>query len=273
MSHDPIDELREIEMPQAAEAWSPPSARKSAEENAEYGEAALRDGRNEDAAFYFAQAVEMGADASAGWAVALEALGREEEAAEVLKKQSARGTADPLEGLADLARANARFREAFGLLEQAIRREPTNPAYRIKLAEALRDAGFPKRAASVAKDAVTVAPDNAFLHYWLADLSLELGDDVAAVGSFRAAIDLSPGDDHLFARAAVALWRTGDREKAIESIEYARQLDPAKTLYQAMAVELKSAHDPDFYGDVAELDPYDQEMMRRFRREVGLSDG
>ena len=190
-----------------------------------------------------------------------------------LRKQ--KDAVEPHLGLSDAYRRYGRFGDAIRELDAAIEREPENPFYRIKLAETLRDAGYPKRSVVAAQGAVMVRPDEAFYHYWLGDQLIVMGEDEDALASMRAAIELSPGDDHLFLRAAVPFWRLGRRAEAVKSVRLASELDPSKHLYHGLlGIMLEEMDLMDEARQESErakkMDSYDHELLSRLMAEMKI---
>jgi tetratricopeptide (TPR) repeat protein len=178
-------------------------------------------------------------------------------------------------GLADLFKRSGRVHDAFNTLEELIAKEPANAYYRIKMAECLRDMGYPRRALLAAQTAVLCKPDESFYHYWVGDLMIQLHENEGALESLRAAIELSPGDDFLYLRVAVALWRLDKKPEAIKAIRMASDLDPDKHLYHGMLEvlleEVGHTVEADLEGERADkMDQYDIELVRRTLEEMGL---
>ena len=69
-----------------------------------------------------------------------------------------------------------------------------------------------------ATEAAAAAPTDSFYHYWVADLLLERGRFEEALGPMKAALELSPGDDYFYFRAAVAFWGAKKHKEAIRAI-------------------------------------------------------
>ena len=182
---------------------------------------------------------------------------------------------EPHVGKSDLFRRHGRFRDSIEELQRATDLEPGNAFLHIKLAEVLRDAGEPKRAALAAQKAVIAKPDDAFYHYWLGDLFLAQGRYEEALESLRAAIELSPGDDYLYLRAAVGFWRVERKQEAIKAVRLASDLDPAKNLYHALLVilleESGSLEDAAQESERAKkMDRYDHDLLGRLLDEMGI---
>lgn len=186
-------------------------------------------------------------------------------------------SSESLLGLADILRRSGRFRDSVAELEKAIKLHPGNAYYHIKLAEALREMGEPTKALAAAQYAVVVAPDQSFYHYWIGDLQIQLKRFEDALQSFRAAIELSPGDDHLYLRASVAFWRTDRRVEAIKAIRLASDLDVEKNVYPGMLEALLRADGQTVEADLEveradRMDRYDQDVVNRTLAEMGIQD-
>ena len=180
-------------------------------------------------------------------------------------------------GLSDVFRRYGRFQDAVDELEKAISLEPSNAFLHLKLAETLREAGYPKRALTAAQGAVVAKPDEAFYHFWIGDLLIQMRLYDEALESFQAAIELSPGDDYLYERTAIAFWGAGRHPEAIKALRLASDLDPAKNLYHGLLFEflfemgLKEEAKLE-QPRAHQMDPYDQERVRRMMVECGLEE-
>jgi tetratricopeptide (TPR) repeat protein len=96
-----------------------------------------------------------------------------------------------------------------------------------------------------------------------------------ALQSFRAAIELSPGDDFLYLRASVAFWMTGRKVEAIKAVRLASDLDIDKVLYAGMIEALLRANDQEDEADLEmdradKMDRYDRDIVGRTLSEMGL---
>lgn len=183
---------------------------------------------------------------------------------------------EPLLGISDILRRSGRFRDSILELEKAIRLEPGNAFYHIKLAEALRDNGEPTKALAAAQYAVVVAPDEPFYHYWIGDLLIQMKRYEDALQSLRAAIELSPGDDFLYLRACIAFWMTDRKQEAIKAIRLASDLDTDKNIYhgmlQILLEETGQTEEALLEVDRAGMmDRYDRDLLSRTLKEMGIS--
>lgn len=183
---------------------------------------------------------------------------------------------EPLLGISDLYRRAGRFRDSIVELEKAIRLEPGNAFYHIKLAEALRDMGEPTKALAAAQYSVVVAPDQSFYHYWIGDLLIQMKRYEDALQSLRAAIELSPGDDFLYLRACIAFWMTDRKAEAIKAVRLASDLEPEKHIYHGMLQILleKSGQTEEAALEVEranQMDRYDRDLLMRTLKEMDIT--
>ena len=183
--------------------------------------------------------------------------------------------AEPEVGLADLYRRYGRFKDSIEKLERAIDKEPSNPYYRIKLAETLRDARERKRALIAAQGAIIAKPDDAYYHFWTGDLLIEMERYDEALDFLRAAIELSPGDDYLYLRAAVAFWCANRKPEAIKALRLASELDPEKHLYHGLlGILYEESENPEDAalesGRAEKMDRYDHDLLGRILNEMKI---
>lgn len=278
-----IADLFSIAVPEKVDIEEQPQPKegKTAQESDELGAQSLSDGDLESALRHFRKAVEQRAPSDITSLVNLAgAYNYGDDAPQALRQyeRALRLKADavePVVGKAELYKRYGHFREAIEQLEDAVEKEPSNPHLRIKLAQTLRDASFRKRALAAAQEAVIAKPDEAFYHYWIGDLLIEMGEYDDALESLRAAVELSPGDDHLYLRTAVAFWLAGRQPEAIKALRLASDLDPAKALYRGLLgilleesgqteeaqLETKSA---------AKMDRYDHDLLGRLMDEMKI---
>jgi tetratricopeptide (TPR) repeat protein len=280
-----IAELFQLQFPAIEGTGKVSSGRKAKGENAseseELGRLSLSEGDYQAAIEHFRRAVEqreeLNPDTLVDLAGAYDYGEFEPQALRQYQKawRLQKDAAEPLLGISDLYKRNARWRESIERLENAIEIEPGNAFYRIKLAETLREMGEKNRALVAAMGAVTAKPDEAFYHYWVGDLQIELGRYEDALESLRAAIELSPGDDFLYLRAAVAFWRTGKQQEAIKAIRLASDLDLSKHVYYGLLeVLLRQAGMPEEAElerqRSSKMDLYDRDTLKRVMREMGI---
>ncbi len=255
----------------------------SAEESDELGKQSLNDGDFEAAIKHFRKAVEQRPEgditSKIDLAGAYEYTDQYPEALRQYEKalREREDAAEPRAGMSDLYKRYGRFRDSIEKLEEAVRLEPANSFYHLKLAETLRDAGEPTRALAAAKGAIAAKPDDAFYHYWIGDLLIQMKRFDEALESLRAAIELSPGDDHLYLRAAVAFWGANRRPEAIKAVRLASDLDPSKNLYygllEMLLDEMELTEEANLETERAnKMDRYDQDLLERLANEMGISD-
>lgn len=180
------------------------------------------------------------------------------------------------EGVADLYKRFGRFSTAAEELKAAIVREPENPLYRQKMSETLRDAGYPRAALKEAEAVIALTPDSSHAHFAVGELNLRLKDWQAAINAFRAAVELSPGDDYLYLRTAVAFVRAGRIPEAVKAIRLASDLEPEKALYHGVLYELLSASGDEVGAELeadrtSEMDRYDRDVLGRTLHDMGLT--
>lgn len=158
--------------------------------------------------------------------------------------------------------------DAIDSLKDAVTLEPENAYVHFKLAEALRRAGHKAEALSAAQVAVACAPDQAFYHYWLAELLLETRRPAEAVDAVHAAIELSPGDDQLYLLAARALWAADRPQEAVRAIRLASDIDAENLLYRGVLEMFLRASGLTEEADqeakkTAKMDLYDRESLAK----------
>lgn len=182
---------------------------------------------------------------------------------------------EPYIGLSDLDRQEGRGHAALDNLREALRLDPNNAYTHFKIAELLRSLGFLKLAHRAVQQAVVHAPDQSFYHFWTGDLLLEGRHFDEALDAFRAAIELSPGDDVLLARTALAFWGAGRPQEAIKSIRLASDLDPECLSHYGMLArflrevgQLEDAAAERAKAD--QMDDYDRANLERELAHVGL---
>lgn len=253
----------------------------NADESVELGSQSLTEGDYERAIEHFRRAVEQRdpndiqgrvdlAGAYEFAEMAPEALRQYEKALRVRRDQP-----EPLVGLSQVYKRNARYKDSLKQLEEALALEPRNAFYQFKLAEILREIGDKEAALNSARLAVSNAPVDPFYHYWVGDLLVEMGRFEEALDALRAALELSPGDDYLYLRAATAFWGSGRQQEAVKSIRLASDLDPDKHLYhgilELLLREMGQNEEADLEMERAnKMDDYDRDALVRFARELNL---
>lgn len=257
---------------------------KSSQESQTLGEQALNDGDHTNAIRHFqnainqAQGQEVGA--KFGLASAYEYADRVSEAYRgylLSLKQGAQGQ-EPRMAISDLMKRHGRFREAVEQLQSAIEKDPENAFLHFKLAETLREMGERGQALGAIISAIQFSENDAFYHYWLGDLLIEMDRPGEALQSLRMAIELSPGDDYLYLRSAVAFWLEGRTTDAIKAVRLASDLDPAKHLYhgllESLLYETGQEAEAEMESERADkMDRFDEDMLARILREMRISEG
>lgn len=250
---------------------------RNANESAELGRISLTEGDVERAIEHFRRAIEQegspSATRTADLAAALEYADQEEEA---LAKYSESGqltaSATALMGEAAILRRQAKFRDAIALMRKAISLEPGNSFNRFKLAETLLEEGSPKAAAGVAIELLKVGEPNAYYCFWTGELFVRLGRFEDALHHYRAAIDLSPGDDYYLFRSGVAMWLAERKSQAIRAIRLAADLSPEAALYPALiqAMCLALGEEADLGPTIPSMDSRSEEKLQKVRAELGI---
>jgi tetratricopeptide (TPR) repeat protein len=254
----------------------------TADESDELGRQSLNDGDYELAIKHFRRAVEQREPGDISSRIDLAgAYDYSDQDPQALRQydlalRARQDAAEPRVGISDLYKRYGRFRESIQKLEEAIRLEPANAYYHLKLAETLRDAGEPTRAVSAVQGAITAQPDDPFYHYWLGDLLIQLRRFSEALDSLRAAIELSPGDDYLYLRAAVAFWGAERRAEAIKAVRLASDLDPNKHVYHGILGIMLAQEGQTEEANLEEtrsskMDRYDRDTLTRIAAELGIN--
>jgi tetratricopeptide (TPR) repeat protein len=251
----------------------------------ELGERSMRQGDYSGAARHFARALDEGAQDEAAARISLAGAYECLEQAPAALRQYRRAARlhrqdpEPHVGLADIKRRHGHARDGIRRLEEAIRLAPENPFLHAKLAEALRAIGLCEQALQAAQRTVLFAPDQAFYHYWTGDLLIQMRRFPEALEALHAAVELSPGDDVVLARAAVAFWGAGLREEAVKAARLAAELNAARAAYDGLAraylAEMGRTEEAAALtrGDPAGMDPYDKDLLRRMLADAGLAPG
>lgn len=264
-----------------AEAIGDPEG-SNAEESRTLGEAAMNDGRFEDAARHYRRAIEQaGADDDTQDRIALgSALECLEESPAALRQfdralRHRRDNPEPYVAMGDIYKRHGRVRDAIAQLQEAVRLEPGNGFYHIKIAEHARSVGMTQLALEAANQAVLCEPDESFYHFWVGDLLIALRRYEEALEALQAAVELSPGDDYLLIRAAVAFWGAGKHAEAIKAVRLASDLDPEKDLYYGLLERFLRLTGNDAEADlelrrVRKLDQYDKTSLRKLMQEAGI---
>jgi tetratricopeptide (TPR) repeat protein len=154
------------------------------------------------------------------------------------------GTEDSSEALTLFGRAlllTSDEDSAERMLENATVRKPVDPAAFYFLAEASERLGHFESARQALLDYQSLHGDEPdarrrlALSTRLGDLSIKIGEPVAAVAYFQRAVGEAPGEAPLLARLADAQWRSGEKEAARATLDRALEKDPADP--QAVALK------------------------------------
>ncbi|HMS55179.1 MAG TPA: hypothetical protein PKA27_07225 [Fimbriimonadaceae bacterium] len=271
--------LDDVELPDDddVEGTSIERVGRNANESAELGRLSLIEGDVERAIDHFRRAIEQegspNADRTADLAAALEYADQEDEA---LAKYAEAGllatSATALMGEASILRRQAKFRDAIALMLKAIQVEPENTFNRFKLAETLLEEGSPKAAAQVAIELLKIGEPNAYYCFWTGELLVRLARFEDALHHYRAAIDLSPGDDYYLFRSGVAMWLADRKSQAVRALRLAADLSPESALYPALIQEMTKAlgEEPELAPKMQELDARAEEKLHKVKSELGL---
>lgn len=269
-----VDDVREPE-PSSASAKKGANAAASAR----LGGQCLEEGDLEGAIQHFRTAVEQAGEKDATFRInlagALETAEREADALRQYRKiEKGSPTPDSAVGIADLYRRSGRFKTAVEELGKGIATNPHDPFLHHKLAVTLSEAGYPSEAASPAIRATQLDPENAFYAFWLGDLMIRLRRFDEALTYFRAALELSPGDDYYCLRTSVAFWGAGRREDAVLALQVASELNAENALYPAIRAtlqrELGGSSEPEWRAAMDEMDGFDLDRWVRLCREYEI---
>ncbi len=175
--------------------------------------------------------------------------------------------ADPKNVMALLAIAGLRAdaggskKEVLGLLQNAMRLNPTEPAARILVIDAQLRSNDPKGALSTSQDGVAALPENAELREALARVHLALGDRASAIASINKLIEMRPRAPAPHLWLAEIYLASNRVDAARESINRALAIQP----------DLLAAHRELIVLELAAGRP--QEAMAIARRVQGLPNG
>ncbi len=279
----PFQQIMELfDMPGADQAGDdePDKVGKTAEQSKEFALERMSAGDYRRAVEHFRRAIEQGADDEGtliDFAGALESADLLPQAFYQYKKARRKVDSGELTvALSALYRRYGRLRDAVSELERAAKERPGDAYLQFRLAEALRANGFRRAALDAVQGAIAATPEDAFYHYWSADLAYELKEFGQAAKSAQAAIELSPGDDHVLALAGLALWGEGKRPEALRAVRLASDLDTDKLVYHGILERLLRAagfqEEADLEsGKAAEMDRYDADTLSRLLTPVGLA--
>jgi tetratricopeptide (TPR) repeat protein len=95
----------------------------------------------------------------------------------------------------------------------------------------------PEEALKELRTAISLSPDSALAHHYLATALFELQSFEEAEKEFREAVRLDPTAQNHYSLAA-CLMAMGRNDQALAELENASRLDPSQTLYRARKEEL-----------------------------------
>ncbi len=251
---------------------------RTAEESRSYGQQGLAEEDYEAAIVHFKKAIEQGsADAGFDLAATYESADMIPQAFfQYEKAKKSQKSGELFLGLSSLYKRYGKVQDALKQHESAIQAEPNNAFLHYKLAETLRNMNYRKDSKAAILIAVALSPDDAFFHYWLGDLLLEMRDFEEAGKSLQAAIELSPGDHHLFQLASISLWGQEKKLEAIRATRLASDLDAdnlAHTLVLHTMLTADNQIDEAKLEEkrVSKAEDYDHDVANRWMKPIGLS--
>ena len=164
----------------------------------------------------------------------LRLLGRDDEAQTILQAYGSGALQVPVDSLSipDLIlRANRLLDEgdaeaAFGLLREAVSRQPTNVAALELMAEAAVRTGRWQDAEFALKSALGLQPDNLNLQLRLGGVYLAKNDTSAARDVFRELTERYPHSDRAWASLGLLDAQLGNHERALRELDQALQENP-----------------------------------------------
>ena len=111
--------------------------------------------------------------------------------------------------------------------EDALRLDPDFLPARLNRADVLRGLGEDARAGAILREGLNGHPEDAALRHAYGLYLVRAGDSEAALQSLRRAAELEPSNSRYAYVLAVALHSLGERQEALELLEYARAEFPA----------------------------------------------
>jgi Flp pilus assembly protein TadD len=129
------------------------------------------------------------------------------------------------QSLAEILIAQREFSEAVTDLKEAVELDPTNADFRFNLALAQLKAGNAKDALATGLKCKELR-DGAEVEGLLGDIQEALGDNLAAVKSYQAAVALAPADENHYIALALEFIRHRNFEPAKLVLENAEKLSP-----------------------------------------------
>ena len=137
---------------------------------------------------------------------------------------------------ADQAVARGDMVDAYALYRQAINAAPLSDVPRLKLAQAYALGGLPDKALSEAQRALEIAPDSLAVQEFLIKFDADNGTTAGAVARYRAFVVKNPQDAAAHLDLGDALWNSSAYADAETEYKSARDLAPAGSDAQRVAV-------------------------------------
>ena len=175
-----------------------------------------------------------------------------------------------------LYRRFGKLDEATAELRAAIKEQPEDAYLHFRLAEVLRTNGYKSSAQEAVSGAIVLKPDDAFYHYWNADILIDLGRFEEALKACQAAVELNPADEHVMLLAAMALWGSDKKDEAVRAARLASELttDEGKVatvvLFHLLRATGQDVEAEAMIAKVDNADPYDNESAKGLLRRVKL---
>ncbi len=253
----------------------------TSEESRRMGEEALNEGQFDAALAQYQRAIEeQGLDEKAvvlELAAIHEAMDQSPKALQLYLKAK-RTHDDPNIQLAvsEIYRRVGRTKKAIEELREGLEERPDHAYGHYKMAEACRSLKLYEAAAIAIQNAIVFAAADWFYYYWQADLLVEMRRFPQAIESIRGAIDLSPGDDHLYLLAALAFWGNKQQDQAVKATRLASELSPDKHLYHGLLYRFLDAMGSETEATqelvrAKKMDEFDQDQLARLLEPVGLN--
>lgn len=119
--------------------------------------------------------------------------------------------------------AHQRPEEAIPFFEEALSSALESPSIALNAARTFASLGDFARAASLARTAESLLPQQAAVHLVWADLHTKRGDLASAIKSYQSALELAPDDSAAQLALGLVLVANGDRAQALEQLLQARE--------------------------------------------------
>ncbi|MGQ9649941.1 MAG: multiheme c-type cytochrome [Phycisphaerae bacterium] len=124
-----------------------------------------------------------------------------------------------------------RSAQAAPWFERALKWDPRLAPARHEYATLLHQQGRSFDAVAVLHDGTRIEPNNPYYPYWLGLLYSEMGEDVAARDSLRAAVQRDASQARFWYNLSLAEHKTGSTKEALDAIARAEQLSPREPFY------------------------------------------